>query len=180
MAMGLSLGMPRALQNMQASPIVSDSDAEILETLDAFEMHVSPLSSDSDAGLVEALDMLQQSVACSAGDYHIILSWAVVRSAFTVMLTEETLAGLFLYLNDYCRLSLCCRHLQQHGVFLGLYRHWYQELVEAHYERAIELAAQDDSEQTWASELCETCGLRPCDDVLGGMECMDCFYEHTD
>ncbi len=102
MAMGLSLGMPRALQNMQASPIVSDSDAEILETLDAFEMHVSPLSSDSDAGLVEALDMLlvQQSVACTAGDYHVVLSWAVVRSAFTVMLTEETLAGLFLYLND--------------------------------------------------------------------------------
>ena len=120
MAMGLSLGMPRALQNMQASPIVLDSDAEILETLDAFEMHVSPVSSDSDAGLVEALDMLQQSVACTAGDYHIILSWAVVRSVFTVMLTEETLAGLFLYLNDYCRLSLCC-------VFLGLYRHWYQE-----------------------------------------------------
>ena len=120
MAMGLSLGMPRALQNMQASPIASDSDAETLETLDAFEMHVSPLSSDSDAGLVEALDMLQQSVACSAGDYHIILSRAVVRSAFTVMLTEETLAGLFLYLNDYCRLSLCCRHLQQHAVFLGL------------------------------------------------------------
>ena len=96
------------------------------------------------------------------------------------MLTEETLAGLFLYLNDYCRLSLCCRHLQQHAVFLGLYRYWYQEMVEAHYERAIELAAQDDSEQTWASELCETCGLRPYDDVLGGMECMDCFYEHTD
>jgi hypothetical protein len=102
------------VQNRQASPIVSDSDAEILETLDAFEMHVSPLSSDSDAGLVEALDMLQ------AGDYHIILSRAVVRNAFTVLLTEETLAGLFLYLDDYCRLSLCCRHLQQHGVFLGL------------------------------------------------------------
>ena len=118
-----------------------------------FEMHVSPLSSDSDAGLVGALDMLQQSVACTAGDYHIILSWAVVRSVFTIMLTEEIVAGLFLYLNDYCRLSLCCRHLQQHAVFLGLHRHWYQELVEAHYERAIELAAQDDNEQTWASEL---------------------------
>ena len=50
MAMGLSLGMPRALQNMQASRIASDSDVEILETLDAFEMHVSPLSSDSDVG----------------------------------------------------------------------------------------------------------------------------------
>ncbi len=67
-------------------------------------------------------------------------------------------------------------HLQQHAVFLG----WYQELVEAHYERAIELAAQDDSEQTWASELCEACGVCPCHDVLGGMECMDSFYEHTD
>ena len=168
------------LLDMHVSPVSSDSDAELLETLESFDMHVSPTSSDSDAGLLETLDILDMRVLAMSCDCDVGLSGACVIRALAVLLHEESLAGLFSYCDDYCRLALASRCLYQHGVFVALYRHWYEELREAQFDGYIEERAADEQSCIEVEELCHSCGLLVGVDVLAFVECWECYNEHND
>ena len=131
--------------DMHVSPVSSDSDADLVEALTLFDqgdtcigpcnnpdMHVSPISSDSDADVVEALKLFDAGKICISNPEIHFRSLAV--GALPVLLTHDCLAGFCIYLKDYCRLALTCRHLHQHAVFLKLYRHWCEEWHDARLE----------------------------------------------
>ena len=173
-------GVSDALLDMHVSPMSSDSDAELLDTLESFDMRVSPMSSDSDADLLATLDVLDQPVlAMSCGSY-VRLSGSCVIRALAVLLHDESLAGIFSYCDDYCRLALASRCLYHHGVFVALYRHWYEDLREAQFDSYIEECAVADQSGIGVEELCHSCGLRVGVDVLAFVECWECYAEHND
>jgi hypothetical protein len=168
---GDALCVSDALEDMHVSPMSTDSDVEFLYVLDNFDMCVSPISSDSD---VLTLDVLRHS----SGYYEELVRSRVV-GALAVLLQSDSLASIFSYCNDYCRLALSSRGLYGHGVFLSLYRYWYEDSREAALDAYIQ--ERDDAESSADMDvLCQSCGLRPADEVLASVECWQCYDEHTD
>ena len=168
---GDALCVSDALEDMHVSPMSTDSDVEFLYVLDNFDMCVSPISSDSD---VLTLDVLRHS----SGYYEELVRSRVV-GALAVLLQSDSLASIFSYCNDYCRLALSSRGLYGHGVFLSLYRYWYENSREAALDAYIH--ERDDAESSADVDvLCQSCGLRPADEVLAFVECWQCYDEHTD
>ena len=168
---GDGLRVSDSLEDMHVSPMSSDSDVEVLDVLDNFDMCVSPISSDSD---VLTLEVLRHS----SGSYEELARSRVV-CALAVLLQSDSLASIFSYCNDYCRLALSSRCLYGHGVFVSLYRYWYEDMCEAALDAYIEERAAAES-LTVMDVLCQSCGLRPADEVLAFVECWQCYDEHTD
>ena len=150
------LCFPVSLADMHVSPMSSDSDVDVLDVLDNFDMRVSPMSSDSD---VLTLEVLRQS----CGSYEELSRLRVVR-ALAVLLHDQSLASIFSYCDDYCRLALANRCLYGHGVFVALYRYWYADLREAALDAYIEECAIADRSCIDVGGLCHTCGLRSAED----------------
>jgi hypothetical protein len=168
---GDALCVSDALEDMHVSPMSTDSDVEFLDVLDNFDMCVSPISSDSDALTLEVLRH-------SSGYYEELVRSRVV-CALAVLLQSDSLASIFSYCNDYCRLALSSRCLYGHGVFVSLYRYWYEDSREAALDAYIQ--ERDDAESSADMDvLCQSCGLRPADEVLASVECWQCYDEHTD
>jgi hypothetical protein len=165
------LCIPDSLVDMHVSPMSTDSDVDVLYVLDNFEMRVSPISSDSD---VMTLDVLRR-----ASDIYVELSRVRVTRALAVLLHDQSLAGIFSYCDDYCRLSLTNRYLYGHGVFVALYRYWNENLWEAGLDAYIQERADSESSSD-VDVLCQSCGLRSADEVLASVECWQCYDEHTD
>ena len=168
---GDALCVSVTLDDMHVSPMSSDSDVDVLDVLNNFDMCVSPLSSDSD---VLTLEVLRQS----SGSYE-ELARSHAICALAVLLQSDSLASIFSYCDDYCRLALGNRCLYGHGVFVSLYRYWYEDLRAAAFDAYIQECADDESSPV-VDVLCQSCGLRPADEVLAFVECWPCYDEHTD
>ncbi len=179
-AMCSGAGVSGALLDMHVSPMSSDSDVELLDTLNSFDMRVSPMSSDSDAELLATLSVLGQPVSAMSSGSYMDLSRSCVACALGVLLHDESLASIFSYCDDYCRLSLASRYLYEHGIFVALYRHWYDALHEARFDSYIEERALTEQSGIDVGELCHSCGLRAGVDVLSFVECWECYAEHND
>ena len=162
-------GVSDTLDDMHVSPMSPDSDVDVLDVLNNFEMCVSPMSSDSD---VLTLEVLRQS----SGSYEeLVRSHAVC--ALAVLLQSDSLASIFSYCNDYCRLALGNRWLYRYGVFVSLYRYWYEDWREAVLDAHIEEWNHADASPV-VDVLCQSCGVRPADEVLVSVECWQCYDEH--
>ena len=162
-------GVFDTLDDMHVSPMSPDSDVDVLDVLNNFEMCVSPMSSDSD---VLTLEVLRQS----SGSYEeLVRSHAVC--ALAVLLQSDSLASIFSYCNDYCRLALGNRWLYRYGVFVSLYRYWYEDWREAVLDAHIEEWNHADAGPV-VDVLCQSCGVRPADEVLVSVECWQCYDEH--
>ena len=168
---GDALCVSDTLEDMHVSPMSSDSDVEFLDVLDNFDMCVSPISSDSDALTLEVLRHSSRS--------YEELARARVVCALAVLLHSARLASIFSCCNDYCRVALSSRGLYRHGLFVSLYRYWYEDLREAAFEAYIQECADAESSADM-DVLCQSCGLRPADEVLASVECWQCYDEHTD
>ena len=166
-----------SLVDMHVSPMSSDSDVEVLDVLDNFDMRVSPMSSDSDA---LTLEVLRQPVLVAPCGYYAELYRLRVARALAVLLCDESLAGIFSYCDDDCRLALANRYLYGHGVFVSLYRYWHEGLRDAEFEAYIEERAIVEQSCIDVGGLCHSCGLRLAVEVLAFVECWQCYDEHTD
>ena len=155
-----------ALDDMHVSPMSSDSDVEVLDVLDNFDMCVSPISSDSDVLVLEVL-------RSSSRSYEELARSRVV-CGLAVLLQSDSLASIFGYCNDYCRLALSSRCLHNHGAFLSLYRYWYEASREAALDAYIQERADAESSEDM-DVLCQSCGLRPADEVLASVQCWQCY-----
>ena len=163
---GDALCVSDALEDMHVSPMSSDSDVEVLDVLDNFDMCVSPISSDSDALTLEVLR--------HSSGYYEELARSRVVCALAVLLQSDSLASIFSYCNDYCRLALSSRRLYNHGAFLSLYRYWYEDSREAAFDAYIQERADAESSEDM-DVLCQSCGLRPADEVLASVQCWECY-----
>ena len=163
---GDALCVSDTLGDMHVSPMSTDSDVEFLDVLDNFEMCVSPISSDSDALTLEVLRHSSRS--------YEELARARVVCALAVLLHSDSLASIFSCCNDYCRVALSSRGLYRHGLFVSLYRYWYEDLREAAFEAYIQECADAESSED-IDVLCQSCGLRPPDDhSVSHVVCVRC------
>jgi len=153
--------------DMHVSSLMTDSDAEsILDVLGNFEMSVSPISSDSDALTLEVLRHSSRS--------YEELARARVVCALAVLLHSDSLASIFSCCSDYCRVAWSSRGLYRHGLFVSLYRYWYEDLLEAAFEAYIQECADAESSED-IDVLCQSCGLRPPDDhSVSHVVCVRC------
>ena len=159
---GDALCVSDTLEDMHVSPMSTDSDVEFLDVLDNFEMCVSPISSDSDALTLEVLRHSSRS--------YEELARARVVCALAVLLHSDSLASIFSCCNDYCRVALSSRGLYCHGLFVSLYRYWYEDLREEAFGAYIQECADAESSADM-DVLCQSCGLRLADEVLASVEC---------
>jgi hypothetical protein len=166
---GDAFGVSDTLDDMHVSPVSPDSDVDVLDVLNNFDMCVSPMSSDSD---VLTLEVLRES----SGFYE-ELARSRALCALAVLLQSDSLASIFSYCNDYCRLALGNRCLYRHGVFVSLYRYWYEDWREAVLDAHIQEWNHADGDPV-VDVLCQSCGLRPADEVLASVECWQCYDEH--
>jgi hypothetical protein len=163
---GDALCVSDTLEDMHVSSMSSDSDVDFLDVLNNFDMCVSPISSDSDVLTLEVL-------RSSSRSYEELARSRVV-CALGVLLRSESLASIFSYCNDYCRLALSSRRLYNHGAFLSLYRYWYEDSREAALDAYIQARADAESSEDM-DVLCQSCGLRPADEVLASVQCWQCY-----
>ena len=134
-------------------------------------MHVSPVTTDSDVELEAALQEVDR-----------ITTQNIIVRALQIMLADDDVAVVLAYLNDYAHLALTCKRLYEHGLQLGLYGHWFQELQEVRLDLWIEERGAVDLQEVCQGmeTMCESCGTRPGLPWLAYTECQACYEDHTE